>query len=374
VEVLETGDGAHGDHPAPSDDVVELPGPPEPPELDVVEDRAPSEAHGADGGEADEAHDGARSGGGAASDAAIQGAPEREPLAKRIPAAAAASSAVEDDLPEGEQDAGWEMPGLDASQAPSHKPERSKRSDRDSEPQPAGGPAPEAPEEFQDAQAVAVAAPSDDDLGPLRPDFVRMVVDGVPMSDGGPTTRVVPALSAEAPPRRAGGRPKPVADSLAVPEVTPDSEPVPVGGAAGPVVVPLGPKAAPAQPSRPSGPRRVKVQLSQVSPWSVMKLGFLLSVGMGIAFVVAVYVIWNVLDRVHLFVDINDQIAEIVGPESAANFDLLQYVELGKVMAAATGVAVINVVLTTVLATLGSLLYNVTSALVGGVHVTLRDD
>jgi hypothetical protein len=105
-----------------------------------------------------------------------------------------------------------------------------------------------------------------------------------------------------------------------------------------------------------------------------MKMAFLLSVGLGIALVVAVYVIWNVLDRSHLFVEINDQIAGIVGPESAADFDILQYVALSKVMAATTGIAVIDVVLATVLATLGTLLYNVTSALVGGVHVTLRDD
>jgi hypothetical protein len=105
-----------------------------------------------------------------------------------------------------------------------------------------------------------------------------------------------------------------------------------------------------------------------------MKMAFLLSVGLGIALVVAVYVLWNVLDRSHVFVLINDQIAGIVGPESADKFDILQYVALSKVMAAASGVAVIEVVLATALATLGSLLYNVTSALVGGIHVTLRDD
>jgi hypothetical protein len=228
----------------------------------------------------------------------------------------------------------------------------------------------------EDAEAVAVAIPEEDDLGPVRPDFMRMVVDGVPIPDGGPTTRVVPAVKAErATPRRAGGRPKPIADMHLV--ATPGT-PVPVGGEAGPVVVPLpsartAPAASPG--GRPAGsPRRVKVQLARVSPWSIMKIVFLLSVSLGIAFVVAVFVIWNVLDRVNLFVTINEQIGSIVGPESAARFDILQYVERGKVMAAATGVAVIEIVLATVLATLGSLIYNLTAALVGGVHVTLRDD
>jgi hypothetical protein len=186
---------------------------------------------------------------------------------------------------------------------------------------------------------------------------------------------VVPATRADQAPRRAGGRPKPIGTEL----MTPAGTVVPVGGEAGPVVVPVreGRTVAPvAEPqARPAGrPGRVKVQLSQLSPWSVMKLAFLLSVGAGIAFVVAVYIVWNVLDRSHLFVELNAQVAEIVGPESASKFDLLQYVELGKVMAVAAGIAVIDVILATVLATLGSLLYNVTSALVGGVHVTLRDD
>jgi hypothetical protein len=226
-----------------------------------------------------------------------------------------------------------------------------------------------------DAEAVEVAAPEVDDLGPIRPDFMRMVVDGVPIPDGGPVTRVVPAAKAErSAPRRAGGRPKPLSEA----QLVAPAAPVPVGASASPVVVPLpSSRTAPAAESapRPAGvPRRVKVQLARVSPWSIMKISFLLAVSLGIAFVVAVFVIWNVLDQAHLFVTVNEQIASIVGKESADRFDILQYVDRGKVMAAATGVAVLEIVLATALATLGSLIYNLTAALVGGVHVTLRDD
>jgi hypothetical protein len=226
----------------------------------------------------------------------------------------------------------------------------------------------------EDGDALAVAARPGDELGPVRPDFIRMVVDGVPISDGGPTTRVVPATAAgPVEPRRAGGRPKAVGEQL-----VPSGAPVPVGGAAGPVVIPATPAVpVPAEQRGPrsgGAPHKVKVQIAQISPWSVMKLAFLLAVGLGIAFVIAVFVIWSVLDRSHFFVNINEQIQGIVGPESAARFDILQYVDKGKVMAGATAIAVIDVVLATVLATLGTLLYNVVSALVGGIHVTLRDD
>ena len=37
-------------------------------------------------------------------------------------------------------------------------------------------------------------------------------------------------------------------------------------------------------------------------------------------------------------------------------------------------IAVINIILTTALSTIGALLYNVTAAFVGGVHLTLADE
>jgi hypothetical protein len=125
----------------------------------------------------------------------------------------------------------------------------------------------------------------------------------------------------------------------------------------------------------PAGvPRRVKLQVARVSPWSIAKMAFLLSVAMGIAFVVMVFIVWNVMNNAKIFTTINDQIATLAGPESASKFDITSYVEQSKVMAGATVIAVVNAVIGTVLATLGSFIYNITSMLVGGIHITLRDD
>ena len=123
---------------------------------------------------------------------------------------------------------------------------------------------------------------------------------------------------------------------------------------------------------RDGAPRRVRLSISRVDPWSVMKLSFLLSVAIGLMIVVAAAVVWFVLDGLMVFTKVNDMITEIVGEESKINF--LQFVEFSRVVSGATVVAVVDVVLLTALSTIGAFLYNITAALVGGVTLTLTDD
>lgn len=120
------------------------------------------------------------------------------------------------------------------------------------------------------------------------------------------------------------------------------------------------------------GPRRVRLAISRVDPWSVMKLAFLLSFAAGIVLVVAVSVLWLTLDGLHVFTSVNDLVRQIVGSESSIN--VLDYVQFSKVLSVSTLVAVIDVFLLTALATIGAFLYNVVAALVGGVHVTMTDE
>jgi hypothetical protein len=131
------------------------------------------------------------------------------------------------------------------------------------------------------------------------------------------------------------------------------------------------PRPAPAV-QRASGPRKVRLSLAKVDPFSVLKLSFLVSVGIGIATVVAAIVIWQVLNGMGVFADVNRLAKQIAGESTP--FDVNQYVGLGRVVSLATVIAVINVALLTALATLGAFLYNLASGLVGGLHVTLSDD
>ena len=124
----------------------------------------------------------------------------------------------------------------------------------------------------------------------------------------------------------------------------------------------------------PRGPRKVRLTLAKLDPWSVMKLGFLISVAIGIAFVVLVAVLWTILDSMGVFSDIDRTVGTVLGSSSGTTFDLMDYVGFGRVISLATVIAVIDVFLLTALATLSAFLYNVCSQLVGGVQMTLTDD
>ena len=127
-----------------------------------------------------------------------------------------------------------------------------------------------------------------------------------------------------------------------------------------------------AQRSAPAGPRRVRLAISRVDPWSVMKLAFLLAVAIAIMTVVATAVFWSVLNSLGVFTTVQDFVKDAVGPQSDVN--LTQFVEFPRVISLATLISICNIVLLTAIATIMAFLYNITAALVGGVHMTLTDD
>lgn len=120
------------------------------------------------------------------------------------------------------------------------------------------------------------------------------------------------------------------------------------------------------------GPRKARVLLSRIDPWSALKMGFLLSIAAGIMLVVAVFILWGVLNQMGIFTLVNDWILKLFTPDQ--ELDLLQFTSLSKVMSATILLSIINVVLLTALTTIGAFLYNIVSSVVGGVYVTLTDD
>ena len=124
---------------------------------------------------------------------------------------------------------------------------------------------------------------------------------------------------------------------------------------------------------RPASARRVRLTVSRVDPWSAMKIAFLLSVALGIAGVVMVFVLWTILAGMGVFDQINGIVGQVV-QDGQQRFDIMDFIGLGRVLSLSIVIAVIDVILVTAIATLGAFLYNVSSALVGGVQLTLTDD
>ena len=138
-------------------------------------------------------------------------------------------------------------------------------------------------------------------------------------------------------------------------------------------VPPVGQAPSP-EASRRAAPRRVKLTVSRVDPWSVMKMSFLLSVAVGIAGVVMMAVLWMILSSMGVFADINRTVEAVLSTNNGSSFDLMDYIGLGRVVSLSIVIGVIDVILLTAISTLGAFLYNVCSSLVGGLQLTLTDD
>jgi hypothetical protein len=105
----------------------------------------------------------------------------------------------------------------------------------------------------------------------------------------------------------------------------------------------------------------------------VTKVAFLLALAVGIVIVVAVAVLWWMLDATGFFVTISRTIDEVVGT-ATTGFNLMDYVEFSRVIGAAVIVASVEIVLVSLLATLFAIMYNLTVGLTGGFEVVLSDE
>ena len=122
-------------------------------------------------------------------------------------------------------------------------------------------------------------------------------------------------------------------------------------------------------------PRRARLRLTRIDPWSVMKTSFLLSVAFGVVTFVAIFMVWSVLGAAGVWDSINSAVASIVeGDSGNSTFDVTDYVGMSRVLGFTLLVAVLDVILLTAIATLTAFLYNLAAALLGGIEVTLAED
>ncbi|GAA0563701.1 hypothetical protein GCM10010172_53840 [Paractinoplanes ferrugineus] len=123
------------------------------------------------------------------------------------------------------------------------------------------------------------------------------------------------------------------------------------------------------------GPRRARLNLKRIDPWSVMKFSFAVSVVLFIVVVVATSVLYLALDAMGVWTEVNNSLKELVSASggtdasSSGGFRITAWGVIGTSML----IGAVNVVLFTALATLGAFIYNVCADLVGGVELTLAE-
>nr|WP_073765395.1 DUF3566 domain-containing protein [Streptomyces sp. CB02923] len=120
--------------------------------------------------------------------------------------------------------------------------------------------------------------------------------------------------------------------------------------------------------------RKARLRVARADPWSVMKVSFLLSIALGVCTIVAVSVLWMVMDAMGVFTTVGGTISEATNAGDGGGFDLQTFLSLPRVLLFTGVIAVIDVVLATALATLGAFIYNISAGFVGGVELTLAED
>lgn len=112
--------------------------------------------------------------------------------------------------------------------------------------------------------------------------------------------------------------------------------------------------------------KQVRLKLVYIDFWSAIKLSFLVTVTLGIVFVVVSFLVWTLLNSLGIFAQLDGVLGDILGDE---RFSLLNTFSLAQVMGFTMVVALLNMVAGTALGAVGALLYNFSVKLTGGLLV-----
>lgn len=129
--------------------------------------------------------------------------------------------------------------------------------------------------------------------------------------------------------------------------------------------------AAPSALRRPGrGPRRANLQIKRFDPWSVLKLSLVLGVALFFVWLVAVGILYAVLDGMGVWDNLNGISDELL---QGANESGTPLISAGRVFGVAAIIGAVNIVLFSALSTVGAFIYNVSADLAGGLEVTLAE-
>lgn len=177
------------------------------------------------------------------------------------------------------------------------------------------------------------------------------------MSEQEPKQGETPQVEQPVPGQSVPGQSVPGQQSTPTPQQVPTGNPAPAGKQS------LGKQSV--------GIRQIRMTISKVDPLSVLKLGFLISVVLGFMIVVAMAVIWFVLDGIHVFSQMEGLLETLNSPQL---LEFMQYLEFGRWMSFAVIIAILDVVLLTALSAVGAFVYNIICSLVGGLRMTVTDE
>jgi Transmembrane domain of unknown function (DUF3566) len=112
--------------------------------------------------------------------------------------------------------------------------------------------------------------------------------------------------------------------------------------------------------------KQVRLKLVYIDFWSSVKFSFLIAVSLGIVLVVAVILVWVVLNSTGIFGSLDKILKDILGDPT---FSVTSSLSLPQVAFFAIVIAILNVVVGTALGAIASMLYNFSVRITGGLLV-----
>jgi Transmembrane domain of unknown function (DUF3566) len=138
------------------------------------------------------------------------------------------------------------------------------------------------------------------------------------------------------------------------------------------------PEARPAPGARPKASarrsaRQAHLTIARVEPWSVMKFSFVVSLVAFVILFVAVSVLYYTLSALGVFTSLQHVVQSVTSSQDSNGVNAARWFTASRVLSYTALLGALNIVLITAMSTIGAVVYNLTSRLVGGVEVTLRE-
>ena len=130
-------------------------------------------------------------------------------------------------------------------------------------------------------------------------------------------------------------------------------------------------KATAAPPKRTA--RQAHLTVARVEPWSVMKFSFVVSLVAFVILFVAVSVLYGALAGLGVFDSLQRVVSDVTSSQGSAGVNARAWFSASRVLGYTALLGSLNIVLITAMSTIGAVVYNLTSRLVGGVEVTLKE-
>jgi hypothetical protein len=119
--------------------------------------------------------------------------------------------------------------------------------------------------------------------------------------------------------------------------------------------------------------RQAHLIIARVEPWSVTKFSFMVSLVAFVILFVAVSVIYGTLSALGVFTSLQHVVQSVTSSQDSTGVNAAKWFTASRILSWTALLGAFNIVLFTAMSTIGAVVYNLTSRLIGGVEVTLRE-